>query len=741
MRQLKEFGQKEKAFRQAIKQALYSFRADSGDEENEKQKSAFRNIIRFFSIMLILTLIAKGTSGVTVPAVTTVTAAQGEIVKEFTAAGIIRTVKKESISVPADLTIEEILIHSGEEVKAGDGILKFSLPEIKGRLEEEKIKLLSLKANYSALQQKAVTDTMLITNARTILERTIEDSDSQKDQGKVTMDRAQGKYNEEGKTQDSLSVNEAKEILNRANSDKTDINKQGELAINRAQKKYNTALSQLSQAKQEWENIKTDSLSALEKRNLEVAKGTVNDANNAYYKALNEWNSAQTNLYYAKQQESQKVYDATQSLEKAKKQASDASDRLAQLLTDQKASEEELSAAGILCDSTSAALKNAQDNLNAIQTKYSNLTDTAQSRSDTALSSYNTAVAAKSAAEAALTTLQIQLGESGTQKIEAAEAAYKAAEISADNALEVLEDAKETARKELIGADRSIEDATDNVLKATLTNETEKEADREALEDTKIDLNKKQLDSKRSIEDARNSLDQAIQTKNQETEKNQADLKMLELNMKEENGTIAALSKLYKAKGILKAEKKGKIQDLNLNTGEKSKEDSKLSFLPDKAGYQVIAGITEKEQIAMVQNIKEVTVTADNGKSLTLPVAYITEADEKGEVQVAADIPEDFTVKDGLSLTVKFEADRNSYKNVLPISTVHHDSTGDYILYVNAKNTVLGVQNVLVRVPITILDKNQNSVAVEAPLSPDQLIVLTSTKPVSENDRVRLVDE
>ena len=60
---------------------------------------------------------------------------------------------------------------------------------------------------------------------------------------------------------------------------------------------------------------------------------------------------------------------------------------------------------------------------------------------------------------------------------------------------------------------------------------------------------------------------------------------------------------------------------------------------------------------------------------------------------------------------------------VLPPEAVRMDNRGSYVLRVEQTQTILGLRNVLSRVDVTVLEQSASGVAVEGPLSPQEMCI------------------
>lgn len=65
-------------------------------------------------------------------------------------------------------------------------------------------------------------------------------------------------------------------------------------------------------------------------------------------------------------------------------------------------------------------------------------------------------------------------------------------------------------------------------------------------------------------------------------------------------------------------------------------------------------------------------------------------------------------------------------------------SAGEYVLVMEQRVTVLGIQNVLVEVPVSVERVSKGTTAVSGALGPDSQVVVSSSRPVSDGDRVRV---
>ncbi len=63
---------------------------------------------------------------------------------------------------------------------------------------------------------------------------------------------------------------------------------------------------------------------------------------------------------------------------------------------------------------------------------------------------------------------------------------------------------------------------------------------------------------------------------------------------------------------------------------------------------------------------------------------------------------------------------------VLPASAVHKDNTGCYVLAIEQKATILGQQNIVVSLPVTVVETGDTTAAVSGALDADTQVIVSS---------------
>jgi hypothetical protein len=77
---------------------------------------------------------------------------------------------------------------------------------------------------------------------------------------------------------------------------------------------------------------------------------------------------------------------------------------------------------------------------------------------------------------------------------------------------------------------------------------------------------------------------------------------------------------------------------------------------------------------------------------------------------------------------------------VVPTSCIREDSNGKFILILESKSTPLGNRYYARRVSVEVLASDDTNSAVSGAIEDYSYVITTTTKPVEENQQVRLAD-
>ena len=256
----------------------------------------------------------------------------------------------------------------------------------------------------------------------------------------------------------------------------------------------------------------------------------------------------------------------------------------------------------------------------------------------------------------------------------------------------------------------------------------------------------------RALADAQAALDtaaKAYEKSKQETEfqnrQNNLDAQTAALDIEKQQAVVDALAALAENDGVLKAGAAGTVETLTLEPGGTVTEAPVAALAPADAGmtatFTLDSGKAEKLAVGAALTLRQggtVTRPFSSGTAVSTTVRAISVPDENGRVTVTADVPADAGLRKTQPVTASAELSRTTYEMVLPPEAVRMDNKGSYVLRVEQTQTILGLRNVLSRVDVTVLEQSASGVAVEGPLSPQDVLVKSSARPVAAGDSVRV---
>ena len=143
-----------------------------GDNE---QRRAAGNIFKFLALLLIMTVIARGTNGMTLARVDITSPSRNSIISAITGTATVSSRKTIDVNVPAELTIIEMMTGAGLSVKNGDALAIFNEDEVIDRLERESINLEKMILDLEKLERLDITDASSLETAERNYQRAQED--------------------------------------------------------------------------------------------------------------------------------------------------------------------------------------------------------------------------------------------------------------------------------------------------------------------------------------------------------------------------------------------------------------------------------------------------------------------------------------------------------------------------------------------------------------------------------------
>ena len=148
--------------------------SESDTDSQNDERQALKRIVVFFAVMLILTLVARGTSSAIRPVVTTQQAKAGTISQSVQASGSVTASSMLSVSLPEGIVLDNILVKEGQSVEEGQTLATCDMDELSTKLERAKASLQKSKAEYNQLLSNAVLDDTSVARTQQALLRAYE---------------------------------------------------------------------------------------------------------------------------------------------------------------------------------------------------------------------------------------------------------------------------------------------------------------------------------------------------------------------------------------------------------------------------------------------------------------------------------------------------------------------------------------------------------------------------------------
>ena len=218
-------------------------------------------------------------------------------------------------------------------------------------------------------------------------------------------------------------------------------------------------------------------------------------------------------------------------------------------------------------------------------------------------------------------------------------------------------------------------------------------------------------------------------------QENAAEAAAVRLKRQAEQKTLEQLTALADAGGRLCAPAAGVLLSVSLSPGQTADPALPAVTLADAgAGYLVRFWLTEEEakQAKPGQTVRVV----QGQQTADAALLALAAPNAEGRTEAAARLEGTGWRCAPAACTLTLSSQQ--YEQLLPASAVQSGPTGDCVYTVERRTTLLGVQNLLVRVPVTVLAAADGRVAVQAALAPDAEVVLASTGALAAGGRVRV---
>lgn len=240
-----------------------------------------------------------------------------------------------------------------------------------------------------------------------------------------------------------------------------------------------------------------------------------------------------------------------------------------------------------------------------------------------------------------------------------------------------------------------------------------------------------------SIERERNSAihsyEQALEAAQKAAAANQAAAGVTAAGIAAKEAELARLRALEQSGGAVLAPYSGTVTALDLAPGGATPAVGGLL-----AGLDTDAVLTFTLPKAQAEWVKAgMPVTVRQGqRTLETTVHSVGVPAEDGSVQAAVTLPADGGWQAG-GASIRLTVNLGAYPLCLPAAAVRSDGSGSFVYKIETKDTVLGQQNVLVRIPVNVEASGDGMAAVSGALASTDAVVTGADRPLAAGARVR----
>ena len=716
--------------------------------KDENQKRALGNIFKFLALMLVFTLVVRGTSGATMARVTLATPSRSVIADAVNGTATVVATDNIEISAPTGLTVLEIFAGVGREIKIGDTLAIFCEEELSEIFIREEAALKKMQLDLENLQNDDGVDSTALNNAQRSLDRAREDYENNLRTHEENISDAREKL-------DALLANEfdssASRGLRRALDDyetavaaanqnietaqenlfellasrenETDDNALLNAIRNhrRVLEDFNATLEkneeEISEAEEKLRELRSRRPAELDRTAIETAERRLERAQEDYDRARQNSQTALTNAFRAwreaweeEPRNDAKISAAEAAFDAAQKNWDDGSSSHSRALEDAKINLEQVRKN--FDDSQEKEIENAEKNLQTIRERIENSRRNEERKLEDA--------------EINLSNARKNFDDSREKELE--------------NAEKALENAQKQATDNLLSASRRLEDATQ-----TAGNETEQAGT--ALQNAITQANNSRRTSARQVEDAITSLNTAQRNhrNNQRAHENSLaqnniSILTLQLDLTKKIEMIDSLREIISNDGILFSDATGVVLSA-VQAGKILSAPTIVTLRDTSGGFEARMNVsrTQAENLSVGDKIE---VTTGGGSifynpTVTGTISGIALPDENENVQITIALPVGNWTS-GQRVDAQVVLSSGNYDLSLPVSAVRSDNDGYFLYVLTQTNTVLGLQNEVVRVNVEINARDTENVAVRGAVSNNTEVIVASNKAISVGDRVRV---
>lgn len=185
----------------------------------------------------------------------------------------------------------------------------------------------------------------------------------------------------------------------------------------------------------------------------------------------------------------------------------------------------------------------------------------------------------------------------------------------------------------------------------------------------------------------------------------------------------------------------GTVTDIAVTAGTTvNANDVMMTIQPENKAYVLQFSVTENQ--AKKVRVGDTAEVLNNwyGNNVSAVVSAIRkDPQNRSNSIIICDMKGDVSVGDSYTLSIGEQS--SNYDTIVPTSAIREDSNGKFILIIESKSTPLGNRYYARRVDVEVITSDDTKSAVTGALEGYEYVITTTTKPIKENEQVRLASE
>ena len=185
----------------------------------------------------------------------------------------------------------------------------------------------------------------------------------------------------------------------------------------------------------------------------------------------------------------------------------------------------------------------------------------------------------------------------------------------------------------------------------------------------------------------------------------------------------------------------GTVTDIAVTAGTTvNANDVMMTIQPENKAYVLQFSVTENQ--AKKVRVGDTAEILNNwyGNDVSAVVSAIRkDPQNRTNSIIICEMKGDVSVGDSYTLSIGEQS--SNYDTIVPTSAIREDSNGKFILIIESKSTPLGNRYYARRVDVDVITSDDTKSAVTGALERYEYVITTTTKPIKENEQVRLASE